>query len=147
MAGLILADIHNALADQIRVGIDRQTNVYPFPNGSYNTPAVTVHSDPSGYISYWGTFGPNGDADILLRLKIEVDAADVESMCIKIADYLSVGTGNDSSIVDAVMADRTLGGVVGDCVILTAEWDTENEPFVAYLPVQIILRKVNAEVA
>jgi hypothetical protein len=147
MSGLVLRGIHVALADQIRAGIDRQTNVYEFPNGSYNPPSVTVHSDPSGYISYWGTFGPNGDADILLRLKIEVDAGDLASVCIKIADYLSVGTDNGSSIVDAVMADRTLGGVVGDCVILTAEWDTENEPFVAYLPVQIILRKVNAEVA
>ena len=146
MAGLILADIHNALADQIRAGVDRQTSVSAFPDGSTVYPCVTVHSDPE-YISYWGTFGPNGDADLKLRIVIEVDAGDLTSICLKIADYLSVGTGNGSSIVDAVMGDRTLGGVVGDCVVLTAEWDSENEPAKAVLPVQIILRKVNAEVA
>ncbi len=146
MAGLILADIHNALADQIRAGIDRQTNVSAFPDGSTIYPSVTVHSDPE-YISYWGTFGPNGDADIKLRLVLEVDAGDMTSICLKMADYLSAGTGNESSVVDAVMADRTLGGVVGDCVVLNAEWDSENEPQKAVLPVLIILRKVNAEVA
>jgi hypothetical protein len=146
MAGLILADIHNALADQIRAGIDRQTNVSAFPDGSTIFPSVTIHT-AADYISYWGTFGPNGDADVQLRIVIEVDAGDLTSICLKIADYLSVGTGNESSVVDAVMADQTLGGVVGDCVVLTAEWDSENEPTKAVLPVWIILRKVNAEVA
>jgi len=146
MAGLILADIHNALSNQIRAGVSRDTNVSAFPDGSLVYPSVTIHSDPE-YVSYWGTFGPNGNADLKLRVVIEVGAGDLMSVCLKIADYLSVGTGNTSSVVDDIMADRTLGGVVGDCVILTAEWDTENEPFRAVLPVQIILRKVNAEVA
>jgi hypothetical protein len=39
------------------------------------------------------------------------------------------------------MADQTLGGAVENCRILTAEWDSENDPGVAWLPVAIYLNK------
>lgn len=141
-----LETIHRALAAQLVAHISRETNVSAFPDGSTTFPQITVHSDPGGYLAYIGTFGPNGEADLMLRLKLEVDAGDVESMCIKVAAYLSVGTGNGSSIPDAVMFDKTLGGVVGDCVTLTAEWDSDGDPGVAWIPVQIILSKQNAKV-
>lgn len=142
-----LATIHNALATQIAAHITRETNVDAFPSRPYNPPSITVHSDPSNYLAYIGTFGPNGEADLMLRLKVEVDASDgLESVCLKIADYLSVGTGNGSSIPDAVMIDKTLGGVVASCVVLSAEWDSDGDPGVAWIPVQIILSKQNAQV-
>lgn len=145
MAGFNLQTIHRALADQLRANLarDTATNAFPIPPATY--PCITVYPDPNGYISYHDTMGPNGYASVMVRLKLEVDS-DSESMFIKITDYLSVGTGFTSSIHDAVMADHTLGGVVTECVVLTAEWDAENDPDVAWLPVQIILPKVNARV-
>lgn len=147
--GVVYDTIVRALAAQVAAGVDRQTNVKPYPDGSWNPPQITVHTDPSPTFDYWGTFGPNGLATLFLRLKIEVAAVDIESVCIKVADYLSVGTGNNSSVIDAVHADRSLGGVVGEnaCAALTAEWDTDTAPGVAWVPVQILLTKQNAEVA
>jgi len=142
MAGLILADIHTALADQIRAGIDRQTSVSEFPDGSTVFPNVTVHSGPGQYLNPYSTLGFGGTADISVRLKIEVDAVDVESACIKIADYLSMGSGNESSILDAITADETLGGLVEEMILAPIEWDTETNPFVAYIPLQLIVKKV-----
>lgn len=146
MAGVNLNAIHRALADQLRTNIARDTATNPFPIGTTTYPCITVYPAAGTYIDYWKTFGPNGNADLMVRLKLEVDS-DNESMFIKIADYLSVGTGFTSSIIDAIHADRTLGGTVEDALVLTAEWDAENDPSVAWLPVSIILKKQNAEVA
>lgn len=140
-----LEGVFRALADQISSGIERDTNVNAFPDGSFNPPQITVYP-PSGSLNYWQTFGPNGAAALTLRLKLEVDSDDTESIGIKICDYLGVGTGNTSSIIDAVMADRTIGGTVEDAAILTAEWgDPDVDPGVAWLDVQVILKKQNAE--
>src|SRR6185503_2341883 len=133
-----LQAVHRALAGQISEHITRDTNVAAFPDGSYSPPQITVHSDPGGYLNYAMTF--NDEADLMLRLKLEVEAGDdLESVCIKVTDYLSSGTGNTSSIIDAVNFDRTLGGAVENCRILTAEWDTDTNPAVAWLPVVIYL--------
>jgi hypothetical protein len=142
MAGLSLQAIHEALADQIRAGIDRQTSVSAFPDGSTVFPSVTVHSDPGQYLNPYSTLGLSGTADISVRLKIEVDAVDIESACIKIADYLSMGSGNESSILDAILADETLGGLIEEMIHAPIEWDTETNPFVAYIPLQLIVKKV-----
>jgi|GEM_PF-6097810 len=137
--------IHRAVADKLRRGLARDTSVNPFPIGAPVYPSITVYPD-SPYINYFETMGANGKASIHLKLKIEVDS-DSESMFIKIADYLSVGTGNTSSVTDALMAtDHTLGGLVDECVILSAEWDAINDPDVAWLPVQILVSKQNAQV-
>lgn len=143
MAGLNLQAIHRALETQLRANIARDTAVNPFPIPPNTYPCITIYPDPSGYLTYHDTFGPNGYATVLVRLKLEVDS-DAESTFIKITDYLSAGTGFTSSIHDAVMADHTLGGVVTECVVLTAEWDAEHDPDVAWLPVQIMLPKLNA---
>lgn len=143
--------IHRALASQIQAYLfanGRDTNVAPFPSGVLVAPSITIHSDPSTYIKYWETSGPNGVESMFLRVKIEVDAMESESVCMKMMDYLGVGTGNGSSVVDAIHSDRSLGGVVGAnaCAALTAEWDSENDPTVAWIPVQILLTKQTARV-
>lgn len=144
MAGVDLEQIHRALAGQISEHIDRDTNVSAFPDGSTVFPSITV--EPYGqYLDYFGTFGPNGNADMMVRLRIELMAGDLESVCIKMCDYLSVGTGNTSSVVDAIMFDRTLAGFVEDCVALTVEWSADDLT-TAFIPVGIILKKQNAEV-
>lgn len=143
--------IHRALASQISAYLlanGRETNVNPFPSGILVPPCITVHSDPSTYLDYWGTLGPSGIETMYLRLKIELDAIESESVCIKMMDYLGVGTGNGSSVIDAVHSDRSLGGVVGPngVACLTAEWDSDSTPYEAWIPVQILLTKQNARV-
>lgn len=141
-----LEAIHRALAAQIRANVAEDTNVYPFPMAGRMPPCITVYPAAGTYLDYWKTFGPNGDADMMVRLKVEVDAAEGESSGIKMCRYLGVGVGNTSSVIDAVMADRTLGGTVDSAVILTAEWaDPDTDPGVAWFDVSIILSKQNAE--
>lgn len=142
--------IHEALATQIRAYVNaggRQTNVSPFPDGATNFPQITVHSNTSTYVDYFGTMGPNGVASMFVRIKIELDSsAGPTSVCIAMLDYLSVGTGNPVSVIDAIHSDRSLGGVVGlnGAAALTAEWDSDTDPGVAWIPVQILLNKQNA---
>ena len=132
-----LQAIHRALAATIRAGIERDTNVYPFPQADPTFPCITVYPSDDVYLNYAMTM--DAEADLMLRLKLDVDG-DAESMAIKICDYLSTGTGNGSSIVDAIAANRTLDGLVENCVTLTAEWaDPDSTPGVAWIPVAIYL--------
>lgn len=143
--------IHRALASQIKTYLDangRDTNVRPFPAGILSPPCITVHSSPSTYLDYFGTLGPNGIESMFLRIKIEIEAVESESACVLMCKYLGIGTGNGSSVLDAIHSDRSLGGVVGvnGCAALTAEWDSDGDPYTAWIPVQILLTKQNAEV-
>jgi len=139
-----LQAIHRALAAQISAGLGRDTNVYPFPVSDPVFPCISIYPGSDSYVSYFVGFGPDGAADLNLRLKLDVDG-DFESIAIKICDYLSVGTGNRSSIVDAIHSGRTLGGLVEDCVALSAQWaDPDSTPGVAWIPVQIYLLKDGA---
>lgn len=141
---LDLNAIHRALATQLRANIARDTDTNPFPIGAPSYPCITVYPDPSGYLTYLSTFAGNGYADLRVRLKLEVDS-DEESTFIKITDYLAAGTGFPSSIWDAIRIDKTLGGLVDDCYPSEAEWDAENDPTVAWIPVQIIVKKAGAQ--
>lgn len=145
-----LVAIRQALATQIRAALDDDTNVYPYPVADPQPPSVTIYPHPSTYFYYFGgptgTFGPNGNADLMFQLRVDVTAQDMPSMSIKIDRYLGVGDGNNSSIVDAVMADRTLAGTVGSCAVLSAVvGDPDTAPGTAQLDVSIILSKQNAE--
>lgn len=138
--------IRRALAEQIRAGIADDTDVFAYPSEDPPPPSIAVWPGSGEYVNYFTTMGPNGNADLMFRLRVEVMADSIESMQIKLDRYLGSGDGNDSSIVDAVMADRTLAGTVGDCVVLTGVMgDPDTEPNIAWLPVQIILSKQNAE--
>lgn len=141
---LNLETIHRALADQLRANLARDTAVNAFDIPPTTYPSITVYPDPAGYLQYLSTFGGNGYVDLRLRLKLEVDS-DNESVFIKICDYLSAGAGFTSSIWDAIRIDKTLGGVVEDCVPSAAEWDAESDPDVAWIPVQILVKKTGAQ--
>ena len=133
MSGLTISEIRTALAEQIRNNIERDTNVYAHPQGDYQYPAITVDFAPD-YLDYWETFGPNGIAAVRFVLRIEPAGTLLESSAIALDDYLSCGTGNGSSVIDAVMSDVTLGltgcnvhitGVTVDPVTATAELAVE----------------------
>jgi hypothetical protein len=143
-----LEPIHRALAAQIKTYLTangRDTNVDPFPSESTIYPSITVEPNPSGYIpSYFDTFGPAGYVDLYLRLRIEVNADSWESEAIKITDYLSVGTGNGSSICDAIRSDKTLAGLADDCYPYEVEWSPD-EPNVAFMSVKVLAKKSGAQ--
>ena len=61
---------------------------------------------------------------------------------IALDDYLSAGTGNGSSVIDAVLADRTLGLAGCDCVITSATVDATT--VTARLSVSVTVNKIGA---
>lgn len=146
--GLNLNAIVEALADQIRAGIQRDINVSPDPNSGMPLPCIEIWPG-TPYVDYFGTLGPNGNADVQLKIKIEVDSIDATTIRLQMNDYLSAGTGNSSSIPDAVMRDRSIGGVLGadGAFVSPCEWDPSgDEPSVSWVPVWLITNKQNAEV-
>lgn len=147
MAGLDLYAIHRGLADQISAAVaGRGVNVYAWPMRSPANPSITVFPGTE-YVAYIGTFGSAGIADLMLELVVEFSSVDDESEFRLLADLLSAGTGHPYSIFDAVHGDKTLGGLVADAVVLTAEWPADPEsPLQFRCPVQIILNKSGASV-
>lgn len=141
---LNLQTIRKALADQIRGNIQRGTNVYPHRT-VFVLPCITIEpADP--YVAYFATMGPGGDSDIELDLGIHVTAGQLIDAENVVDAYLSIGSGNSSSIPDAIHKDRTLGGVVSSTVCLTAGKPQELTPGIltAVLRVAVITRKVGA---
>lgn len=142
MSGLTLGDIRNALAATITAGVDRQTNVYPYGVGDPKLPCITIEPDSGDYVDYWLTFGSAGLAAVRLVLVLEPGGNDPVSAGIALDDYLSAGTGNGSSVIDAVLADRTLGLAGCDCVITSATVDATT--VTARLSVSVTVNKIGA---
>ncbi len=121
---LDLYAIRTALADQIKAalqGTGRDANVYAYPPDSPASPAVLIR--PRGgtptYVQYHQSFSMNEQGDgalagIELEIEIRVGGSEVDAQ-IAMDDYLSTGTA--ASIVNAVEADKTLGGAVESCWI------------------------------
>ncbi len=63
------------------------------------------------------TIGPAYEMFLQLDLRIEVPGRLKDSQ-IAMDDYLSTGSGSTSSVVDAVLTDTTLGGMVDDTYFL-----------------------------
>jgi hypothetical protein len=145
VAGLSLQAIREALANQIQAHVARSISAHPYDPGDHTQPAVVIRP-ATDYIAYFGTMGPNGDADVLLEVDIEVATAQPASAGIAMDDFLSAGTGNTSSVIDAIFFDKTLGGLVDNCIALTADGPVERDDgvLVATVHVQIIVTKQNA---
>lgn len=147
---LDLVAIRRAVADRIRstahaAKVDVQAYVQPQPM----FPIIGVFPGTGDYVSYFETMGPNGEADVILELRTVVAYGAIDSQ-ILLDEMLSSGTGQTKSIIDALMADRTLGGVVEDCVPLksrTVTLGAENAGmFESVVPLRIITRKEGATV-
>ena len=63
-------------------------------------------------------------------------------------DWLSVGSGATSSLVDALMADVTLGGAVQTCRLLSAggypDVELSDGPLSVRLPLEVTINKIGA---
>jgi hypothetical protein len=141
VSGLILSEIREALSVTIRNGIGRQTNVYAYPVEDPAPPAVTIEPDAT-YVDYWSSMGGRGLSIIRFVLVLEPGGNDLPSALRRLDDYLSLGTGNSSSLVGAVMADRTLGLTGCDCTLVDCVVDPETAT--ARLTVEIHISKIGA---
>lgn len=142
MSGLDLKAIHEALAAQIRNGIDRSAGftVKAFPSES-SRPAIEVWPD-GNYVTYFGTFGASGISEVNLVVRVLLSGANRETEWKTACDLLSAGTGHSSSIVDAVIADMTLGSAVASAFIGDAQWNPEDGA--VDFPVRVVLNKQGA---
>ncbi len=116
---LNLSAIREALVNQIQAGVDVAVNVYAYMPGAPMFPCVAVV--PAGeYVTFHGTFdsGPGTGGISYVNLDVHVvESGQVENAGRFVDDMLSTGTGN--SVIEAIEADVTLGGVVESCVTMT----------------------------
>ena len=143
MSGLDITAIRQAIADQLRTNLDRETNVYPYWVEAPQFPCVMVVPEQGGeFVSYFRTFTAQGLSELRFELHIWTVGTDATSAQRAIDDYLSAGGDNQSSVLDAVMTDPTLNGVVESCVPLTAlRGPMGPDPQRAIVPLQVIVRK------
>jgi hypothetical protein len=104
MAGLSIGDIRASLADQLRANLDRQTNVYAYNEG-LAIPAVAFTLDDTP--TYWVSFGETGLSSVTFLVRVIPGVANRDTE-IRLEQYFSAGTGNGSSVVDALLAGGTL---------------------------------------
>lgn len=117
-----LSAVRTAIYDQLRANLARETNVDVDGQGMPAPRVVLELADPP---EYFGTFGPNGVARVRMRLIVDPGGVD-QSAVIRLDDLLSVGTGNNSSVIDALMVDQTFGGVLQGFEFEPDEYDPVN---------------------
>ena len=142
----VMSTVKQALAAQISayfaVNGGRQTNVRPYRAVS-TYPCITMAITD---LIPFDTMGPQGIAAVHVTVTIHCNSSDPDSDEIAMDDYLSIGTANGSSVIDAINSDHTLGGVVENATALEvrAPADTPND-YAADLPLTVLLRKVGAQ--
>ena len=142
MSGLDLKAIHEALASAIGgISTVGKFTVKAFPSTAPR-PCIEVWPD-ADYISYFETSGPGGLSDVNVLIRVFLSGANAESEWLVMCRLLNAGTGHASSIVDAVMTDRTLGGVVADTFLGNARWNPEEGSI--DIPAGIQTNKIGAQ--
>jgi hypothetical protein len=144
MAGVLLSTIRDALATRI----DGVTGVRAFgrmpgniPTSSEANTAVIVMPDPDQYVSYWEAF-KGGCAEVRFRLLIICQLADFPAAQKRVDELMSAGTGSTMSLLDAVQADRTLGGTVADAHVGEGQYTGEQEGWLAaHMTVRCVMRR------
>lgn len=136
---LTLSAIREALAGQIRNNVARDVNVYAYKPSDPRFPCIAI-TGPSR-IEYTRTFsGPSEVSEVDLNVEIHIVAFALDQQ-MALDDYLSAGSGNGSSVVDAIESDKTLGGAVEFVQVGTASGSSANpadpDPWVGVLPVTV----------
>ena len=141
------AIVHRAIATQIRnvAAIASVYNVAPWVEAGKPPPVIEVR--PGGqWISYFETFGTGGRADMSVVIWIRTVSANAETELDRVSAVMAVGTGETASIVDALLADETLGGVAETIRILNATTEiTEDGSVEIEIPVEVTLKKTGAQ--
>lgn len=126
----------HALADTITAGVSREIRGYPYPKGNEELPCVIVQTaddylDPYGSIS--GGDGGMSVANFVLVLMAPCRTTYEDGLRI-LNEMQSAGVGLPNSVIDAIEADRTLGGTVDDTLLGVSSGhsgiqpDTEGRP-------------------
>lgn len=141
---LTLSAIREAIGAQLRANLDREINIDVDGEGK-PTPVFRLELQPSDPIDYWLSMnGSTGNGVAEVRFDVVVDVAGVDQSSVRrLDDFLSVGTGNGSSVIDALLSDKTLGGVVETVHVSgVSEYDAVN--VTATLPFRVVCRKQGA---
>lgn len=145
---LTLSDIRAAIEAQLANNIDKQLNIDTDGRGKAAPESIKVQLQQSDPIDYWVTMSPDG-AEVggvsVVRFDIFANPANNDRSAVARLDaLLSVGTGNGSSIIDALMADKTLGTTFIETIRVTgvSEYDAIN--VTATLPLEVVCRKQGA---
>jgi hypothetical protein len=146
-----LSDIREAVADRIRSsGIDSSANVFAYPPRDFPLPAVLVLPSGDTYIEYHNTYGPVRIQTVQLIVRIIVpEGGSPQSAGELMDEYLSSGTGEDSSLADAITGTATVGSATADVIAGQAEnWGmgdlvrTQTTPVVSCdIPVRVTLKR------
>jgi hypothetical protein len=147
-----LSDIRNAVADRVRAsGIDSTVNVFAYPPKDFPLPAVLVMPSGDTYIEYHGTFGAVRVQSVNLLVRIIVPEGGSPQSAGEILDeYLSSGTGEGSSLADAITGNEvTVGSSTAAVIAGVAEnWSmgvlerTQTTPVVTCdIPVTVTLKR------
>lgn len=142
MSGLTISEIREALATQIQNYVGEDINVYPYPVGKYTVPAVTVDFPTDDYIDYWVTMTGSGLATVRFTVRVETGGVFKEGVGYELDTYLSAGTGNTNSVIDALFSDSSLGLTGCTSVIRQARVDPAS--VTAELDVEVTIKKVGA---
>jgi hypothetical protein len=141
---LTISTIRDAVKAQLNAnltgGPQRQVTIDAHGDGA---PAPVIRLELTATPNYWGTYGPEGIAYMEARLVIDVAGVDGSAIR-RLDDYLSVGTGNGESVVDALMADQSFGGTVQGLKIQPGDYDADNAT--AELLLSFVAKKQGAEV-
>ena len=126
---LDLTAIRRAVAGQIAANVSKTIRCYAFRADAPVFPAAVVMPSPDRYVGYHQSFGL-GASDVALTVQLMVQRGDARSADEQLDAFLSSGAGLTDSVVDAIGADRTLGGQVADTICTGArmlspvEWPT-----------------------
>lgn len=119
-----LADIRHAVAERvIDAGLDSSVNVFAYPPKDFPLPAVLVMPSGDTYIDYHGTFGALRVQTVELVVRIIVpEGGSPQSAGERLDEYLSSGSGEDSSLADAITGSGiTIGTATADIFAARAE--------------------------
>lgn len=144
--------IHVALADQIRAGIARgngansDITVKPYPFSAADLPRIEIHPG-NPWVHYFDTFGSEGISDVNVVVVVELETANGATWLGQAAGLVNAGTAETNSIVDAILADPTLGGEVQNCTVGDVDWNTARATFgqMFMIPVGIKAKKTGAQ--
>lgn len=143
-----LKAMHEAMASQLQsVATAAGMNVYAFSEPSKTGPKIEVIPDGE-YIAYWGSFSASGHGDVSVIVRASVAGLNAETRALAVWQLAGVGddaasNAQPQSIVDALMADKTLGGTVATLVPSLGYWDDEASTF--EVPVRVTLKKSGAQ--
>jgi hypothetical protein len=131
VTGVNLPDIRRAVAARLQdVAVVAGMNIYAYPPARFTLPALLVVPDPGEYVAWHGTFSDTealGDVRLIVRAILPASGVAQEQAQEQLDLLMGAGSVEGASVVDVLMDDKSLGGVVEDCLPLHARGYTMGE--------------------